>query len=76
MEIDIEWNDPQDFPDVVSDAGNGFSIDVFVYCESTNEHTVGWYDYTKNVWNFLCREPIGKRWKWRYLNESIDKWKK
>jgi hypothetical protein len=59
---------PQDhIPDVMS--GNGFSVDVLIYCERTGDHTVGWFDYEKHVWNFLCREPV-KDFVWRYFNDN------
>jgi hypothetical protein len=70
----VEWNDPKEFPDVLSDAGNGFSCDVFIYCKSTNERTVGWFDYNQHKWNFLINGSIGKKWKWRYFNDKIDKY--
>lgn len=73
--VEIEWNDPDEFPGVLNEAGKNFSCDVFVYCESTDENTIGWFDFTNMTWSFLCREPIGKNWKWRHLNNKIDKYK-
>lgn len=70
----IDWISPKEFPDVMNESGNGFSCDVFVYCKSTGENTIAWFDFNQMKWNFLCREPIGKNWKWRYFNNKIDKY--
>lgn len=63
-----QFNNEDQVPDVMNATGNGFSIDVLVYCKRTGLHTVGWFDYQKNVWAFLCREPV-KDFQWRYFSE-------
>lgn len=75
MNSDELWEPSTEFPCELSKAGNGFSVDVLVYSKKLDQHTIGWFDFKKMKWNFLCRESQGK-FKWRYLNESIDKWKK
>lgn len=60
-----------DIPDVMNPSGNGFSVDVLVYCDRTKENTVGWFDYKENKWSFLCREPV-KEFRWRYFETEID----
>ena len=64
-----DWNPQTDTPDELNPAGNGFSVDVLIFCERTGEHTVGWFDYEKHVWNFLCREPV-KDFKWRFFTDD------
>ncbi len=62
------FNDQTQIPDVMRSSGDGFSIDVLIYCERTGDHTIGWFDYQKNVWNFLCREPVND-FVWRYFTD-------
>lgn len=71
---DDPWNESKEFPKVLSNANNGFSVDVLVYSKKSDEHTVGWFNFNKMTWNFLCRENVGK-FKWRYFDENLDKWK-
>lgn len=66
------WFNPKDTPDVMNPSGNGFSIDVLIYCERTGEHTVGWFDYDKHRWSFLANEPV-RDFVWRYLDQTTDR---
>lgn len=69
----IEWNDPEDFPDELNKAHNNFSVDVLIYSKSTKEHTIGWFDFKNMKWQYLCKEAQ-KGWKWRYFNNELDKY--
>lgn len=72
-ESTIEWNDQSEFPGEINGTSS-FSIDVLVYSEAVDEHTVGFYDYKVMTWRFLCNETI-KTFKWRYFQDEIDKYK-
>lgn len=67
------WHSQKDFPEVISDSNRGSSIDVLVYSKDVEEHTVGWFDFNKMTWMFLCREAVG-RFKWRYFEDVTDKY--
>lgn len=69
---DVEWNESTEFPDELSKAENGFSVDVLVYSKKSDEHTVGWFNYNSMSWVFLCRQALGK-FKWRYFDLKNDK---
>lgn len=66
----IEWNTSKDFPEL-RDAENGLSVDVLIYSKTNDEHTIGWFNYNKMSWNFLCREGQGK-FQWRNINPEHD----
>lgn len=67
----MNWNSESDFPDEFSSSGKT-SVDVLVYNEKTDEHTIGWFDFNVMTWRFLCRESIGK-FQWRYFVNEYDK---
>lgn len=69
---DVEWISHTEFPDELSKAGNGLSVDVLVYSKKSDDHTVGWFNFESMSWVFLCRQAQGK-FKWRYFNDKIDK---
>ena len=71
----IEWNDQTEFPGELNKSQNGFSVDVLIYSEKTDEHTVGWYDFKTMTWRFLSNEEI-KKFYWRYFIDKTDKYKK
>lgn len=74
IEVDIEWNDPKDFPEELGQ--NGFSVDVLVYCEPLDIHQIGWFEYKTHKWHFLCNEQHIVDFVWRYFNNKIDKYGK
>jgi hypothetical protein len=65
------WNESTDFPEELSKAENGLSVDVLIYSISMDQHTVGWFDFVTMTWRFLCREPQDD-FKWRYFNKKTD----
>lgn len=67
----IDWSDQSEFPDELNPAHNGLSIDVLVYNNKTEEHTIGWFDFEKMGWNFLNNEGQEK-FIWRYFVKGID----
>jgi len=70
----LGWNDNKDFPDELSEAQNGFSVDVLVYFPCLDEHTVAWYDFGQFEWQFLRKQDYtGRNFKWRYFINEIDK---
>ncbi len=70
----IEWQENSDFPDVLNDAQNGFSVDVLVYFPCLDEHTMGWFDFKGMCWLFLSNQDYnGRKFKWRYFIDEIDK---
>lgn len=69
---EIEWFGSELAPDHFNQAHNGLTVDVLVET-SSREHTIGWFDFNKHEWQFLCREVIGK-FKWRYLSKKYDRW--
>lgn len=73
LNLEIEWNDKSEFPGELGQ--NGFSVDVLVHDTRADEHTVGFYDFKIMTWRFLSNEEI-KRFKWRYFQDEIDKFKK
>lgn len=73
MSKGCQFNLSSDFPEVLSPANNGLSVDVLIYSEEKDQHTVGWFDFNKMTWRFLCREPQ-PIFKWRYFNDKIDKY--
>lgn len=72
MKDDDLWTPSTEFPDELHHAENGMSVDVLAYSDKTEEHTIAWFDFKIMKWTFLCREAFGK-FKWRYLNQEIDK---
>jgi hypothetical protein len=72
--VEIEWIESTEFPEVLSEAQNGFSVDVLVYCAKTGEHTIAWYNFNQMQWNFLCREVNFKNFKWRYFVDKLDRY--
>lgn len=69
---ELDWTEHTEFPAELNEAGNGFSVDVLVYSSKTGEHTVGWFDFNKMSWRFLCRQAHGE-FMWRHFNDKIDK---
>lgn len=70
---DLEiWFKSADYPDELSKAQNGFSVDVLAYNKRTDENTIAWFDYNKMRWLFLSNEDF-KPFKWRYINPETDK---
>ena len=67
---EIDWIDSTEFPDVLSAANNGNSVDVLIHNTVADEHTVGWFNFNQMRWLFLSNESI-KKFKWRYF---IDKY--
>lgn len=68
----VEWSNPDVFPDLIGQ--NGFSVDVLIYSDKIDEHTIGWYEYKTGKWWFLCNEQSFEEFKWRYFNNQIDKY--
>lgn len=68
----VEWFTDKDIPDVLSKSNERFSVDVLIYNPITDENTIGWFDYLKEQWLFLCNEK-NKNFNWRYINPKIDK---
>ena len=74
MGVKVEWVKSNETPGELSEAQNGFSIDVLVYFESLEEHTIAWYDYNQMKWLFLSNQNYTKqKFKWRYFQDEIDK---
>jgi len=67
------WNDSKEFPDELSKANNNLSVDVLIYSKLDRIHTIGWYNFNLFSWHFLSNERINKKFKWRYLDQEIDK---
>ena len=75
MVEDIEhWTDRQTPPDVVNVKQNVFSVDVLVYFDKLEEHTIGWFEYSTEKWLFLSQQDYdGQNFKWRYFRDEVDK---
>lgn len=71
VEVSIEWIDKKHFPEILGE--NGFSVDVLVYCEDLDVHSIAWFQYSTHKWHFLCNEQHIVNFKWRYFNDKIDK---
>lgn len=69
------FNSHKDFPSELNYAQSRFSVDVLIWNEQKQQHTVGWYDFQLMKWCFLCREVQGE-FEWRYYDDEIDKPKK
>lgn len=70
----IEWEENSDFPEELNQAQNNFSVDVLIYFECLDEHTIGWFDFKGWCWLFLSNQDYSKRkFKWRYFQDEIDK---
>lgn len=71
---DMEWNDPDEFPEYFLPTNDRISIDVLIYCKFKGHHTIGWYNFNTMNWQFLCREVVVGKFKWRYFINEIDKY--
>lgn len=71
VEVEVQWHVPEEIPKDKNPNQPMFSEDVLIHTE-TDESSIGWYDYGKKDWQFLCREDVGE-FKWRYINNFIDK---
>ena len=70
----VDWTENKDFPDVLNEAQNGFSVDVLAYFECLDEHTVAWFDFNQMKWQFLRSQDYeNRRFQWRYFVDEIDK---
>lgn len=70
----IEWQKNSEFPDELHPAQNNFSVDVLVYFECLDEHTIGWFDFKGMQWLFLSNQDYsGRKFQWRYFIDEIDK---
>ena len=72
---EIDWIDSTEFPEVLSAANNGNSVDVLIHNTVTDEHTVGWFNFNQMRWLFLSNESI-KKFKWRYFIDKYDRYDK
>ena len=71
----IEFIPSTEFPDELNNAQNRFSVDVLIYSQAKDEHTVGWFDFQEMKWEFLCREELSP-FKWRYFTDEHDRFEK
>lgn len=70
----LDWSTNEDFPSVLNPAQNGFSVDVLIYFECLDEHTVGWFEYSTMCWRFLRKQDYsGRKFHWRHFIDEIDK---
>lgn len=72
----VEWNASTETPDILNNAQSRFSVDVLIYSQSLDENAIAYYDYFDDKWIFLSRDVNFKQFKWRYLNNKLDKWQK
>lgn len=72
----VEWNASIETPDILNNAQSRFSVDVLIYSQSLDENAIAYYDYFDHKWIFLSRDVKFKQFKWRYLNNKLDKWQK
>lgn len=73
-ENNIEWHVSSDFPSELNEAQNNNSVDVLIYFECLDEHTIGWFNFRQMRWLFLSNQDYnGRRFKWRYFLDDIDK---
>lgn len=65
------FKDPTEYPDVVNESQNGFSVDVLIYSKKMDLHTVGFFHFNELRWVFMNNEIITE-FKWRYFAENTD----
>lgn len=75
MEEELGFYNSTEFPEELSEAGNGNSVDVLIYNTKTGERSVGWFNFNQFKWYFLMNENI-KKFKWRYFIDKYDTPKK
>ena len=74
--MEVIFDNEKEFPEVLSQSNQRFSIDVLAYIPSLDEHTVAWFDFKEFKWLFLCNQNLeGRKFMWRYFNDEIDKTK-
>lgn len=58
-------------PDIPDEKYPSFSQQVLVYSLDNKKHTIAWYDYDIQSWQFLANEHIGL-FMWRYFDKKED----
>ncbi len=72
----MSWLGRRRIPEELNKAQNQFSVDVLIYFPFLDEHTIGWFDFTKMKWRFLANQDYKNHYFiWRYFENETDKLK-